>query len=257
MPKYDQHFLDSPEHAERIARALGITPGEEVLEIGPGRGALTLRLLEKGARVTAVEIDPRMAEALGRIVPAGADFRLVKADFLEADLSALGRPAKVAGNLPYSVATPILQRLLEWPVWSTAALMFQKEVVERIIARPGEPGYGLLSVSVALRARAELLCDVPRALFRPPPKVESAVVLIDRLSAPRLPEGVGEGELFRTARAAFMHRRKMAAKSLSMALGLPREAADAAFRAAGLDPEARAERIPLEGFIALARVLKK
>jgi len=256
VPRYDQHFLVSPETADRIVRAAGISPGQSVLEIGPGRGALTERLLNAGARLTAVEIDARLAQDIERRLGAPEGLRVVCADFLTMDLSALGEPRKVVGNLPYSVATPILQRLLDWPVWISAVLMFQKEVARRILAGPGEDGYSLLSLSIRIKARAEQVCAVARSAFRPPPRVDSTVVLLDRLPRPDLPEDVQEAAFFRIARAAFAHRRKLASKSISFATGIDRPKIEAAFARAGIDASARAEDISPEGFIKLARALK-
>ncbi|MBI5242879.1 MAG: ribosomal RNA small subunit methyltransferase A [Elusimicrobia bacterium] len=256
MPRYDQHFLVSAEAADRIVRAACVSPGESVLEIGPGRGALTRCLLEAGARLSVVEIDPRLAGELAKRWAERKELRVVQGDFLRMDLSALGEPRKVVGNLPYSVATPILQRLLDWPAWKAAVLMFQKEVARRILAGPGEDGYSLLSLSVLVKAQAELVCGVPRSAFRPMPKVDSAVVRLDRLRRPRLPEDVPERAFFAAARAAFAHRRKLAAKSIALATGAERGRIEAAFVQAGIPACARAEDIPPEWFIELARRLK-
>jgi 16S rRNA (adenine1518-N6/adenine1519-N6)-dimethyltransferase len=176
-------------------------------------------------------------------------------DFLRLELSLLPSPAKVVSNLPYSAGTPILQRLLDWPGCSSAVLMFQKEVAERILAGPGGKRYGLLSLSVRLKADAEPVLSVPRSCFRPMPGVDSAVVRLRRLDRPRLPEGLSEEAFFRAAKAAFMHRRKTAANSVAAALGLGRPAVEAAFDACGLSPGVRAEVIDLDGFVRLARSL--
>lgn len=255
VPRYDQHFLVSAEAVDRIIRGACVSPGEIVLEIGPGRGALTKGLLEAGARLTAVEIDAHLAQGLQRRFAARKDFQVVTGDFLTMDLSVLEAPRKVVGNLPYSVATPILQRLLDWPAWKAAVIMFQKEVARRILAAPGEDGYSLLSLSVLVKAQAELVCAVPRIAFRPIPKVESAVVRLDRLKKPRLPEDVSERAFFAAARAAFAHRRKLAAKSIALATGTERAKVEAAFAQAGIPASARAEDIPPEGFMELARRL--
>lgn len=255
MPRFDQHFLASPEHAELIVRAAGLSAGQAVLEIGPGRGAITGPLLDAGARLTAVEIDERLAAGLEERFKGRDGFRVVRGDFLELAPDALGDYPKVVANLPYSVATPILQKLLALPGWRTAVLMFQKEVAERILAEPGKDGYGLLSLSVHAKAWREWVCGVPKSAFRPPPKVDSGVVRLDRRKDPLVPAGEEEA-FFRAARACFAHRRKKAAKSLAMTLGLERTAAERAFEAAGLGLDVRAEGIGLEGFLALARALK-
>lgn len=252
--KYDQHFLVCPETAESIVSAAGLEPGDPVIEIGPGKGVLTERLLKAGARVTAVEIDARLAERLtGRFT--GKPLSVVASDWLRLDLDSLPSPAAVVSNLPYSVATPILQRMLDWPGWETAVLMFQKEVADRIRAEPGGRKYGPLSLSVRIKADAFSVCTVPKDRFRPPPKVDSAVVRLERLRGSRLPEDVTEGAFFRVVRAAFAQRRKKAVKSLSAGLALPRERIEGAFQEAGLPHGARAETIGLEGFVSLTRIL--
>ena len=254
--KYDQHFLADPAAADAIVRAAGARPGAAVVEIGPGRGALTELLLSAGAAVTAVEVDPRLAQTLTARLGDKA-LKVLNADFLHVDLSSLPSPCTVVSNLPYSVGTPITLRLLGWPAWETAVLMFQKEVAERVVAEPGGRDYGLLTLAVRAWADAELLLAVPRTNFRPPPKVDAGVVRLTRLAKSRLPEGLTPAEFARVTKAAFAQRRKMASKSLAAGLSLPRAAVDAAFAACGLDLSARAEVIGYEGFAALALALRK
>lgn len=255
--RLDQHFLVDPAVADRITREVGAKSGEAVVEIGPGRGVLTERLLETGARVTAVEIDEQLHAQLAARLAGKDSFALVRADFLELDLSTLPSPAKVVSNLPYSMGTTILQKLLPWTGWTEAVLMFQKEVAERVQASAGGRDYGVLSVSVAVYADAGPLFDVGRFSFRPPPKVQSAVVRLRRRENSRLPAGLGEAAFFRVVKAAFAQRRKMAANSITSALGVDREAVARAMEACGLDPGARGETIDLEGFARLALELGK
>lgn len=254
--KFDQHFLADPEAADAIVRALGFRAGEDVVEIGPGRGVLTERLVWEGANVTVVEVDPGLAAALPRRLKTDA-VRVIHADFLRQDLAALPSPCKVVSNLPYSAGAPITLRLLEWGAWDTAVLMFQKEMAERVVAEPGGRDYGPFTLAVQLWADAEYLRTVTRDRFRPPPKVDSGVVRLTRRQAPALPEGLPPAEFTKVVRGAFSQRRKMAAKSLAGAFGLERSVADAAFAAAGLDPAARAETIPLAGFARLALALRR
>jgi 16S rRNA (adenine1518-N6/adenine1519-N6)-dimethyltransferase len=176
-------------------------------------------------------------------------------DFLRFDLSTLAKgPWLVAGNLPYAVGTPILQKILLWDGWTTATLMFQKEVALRIVSGTGGPDYGLLGLSVRARADAELALELPPSAFRPRPQVDSAVVLLRRLPTPRVaPEH--EKKFWRLAKAAFEQRRKMAASVLSKALQIPRPDVEAAFAAAGVAASARPEEIPFEAWAALARSL--
>ncbi|MBI4349641.1 MAG: 16S rRNA (adenine(1518)-N(6)/adenine(1519)-N(6))-dimethyltransferase, partial [Elusimicrobia bacterium] len=143
-------------------------------------------------------------------------------------------------------------KLLPWPGWTEAVLMFQKEVADRVQAAPGGRDYGVLSVSVAIYADAAMLFDVGRFAFRPPPQVQSAVVRLSRRPKPRLPEGLAEAAFFRVVKAAFAQRRKMAANSIASALGLERAAVDRAMAACGLEPSARGETIGPDAFARLA-----
>ncbi|MFH2203734.1 MAG: 16S rRNA (adenine(1518)-N(6)/adenine(1519)-N(6))-dimethyltransferase RsmA [Elusimicrobiota bacterium] len=255
MPaKLDQHFLIDGAAADKIVAAAELRGGERVVEIGPGRGVLTERLLGVGARVTAVEFDPELADRLRRKYIDG-NLDVIHSDWLRLDLSSLPAPAKIVSNLPYSVATPILQRLLDWPAWTIAVLMFQKEVADRILAPEGTKPYGILSLSVRIKADAERLCDVGRESFRPPPKVESSVVVLRRLSRTRLPNEVAERDFFRVVKAAFGQRRKMAAKNLAAEFGAERAAVEKHFRACSLRKDARAETVPLKAFIELTQRL--
>jgi 16S rRNA (adenine1518-N6/adenine1519-N6)-dimethyltransferase len=257
MPaRLGQHFLIDEGVRDAIVAAADVRPGERVLEIGPGRGMLTGPLLRRAREVLAVEMDDVLAPALpARMGELAARLRLVHADFLKLDLTELGEgPFKLVANLPYSVATPILQKVLPWPGWTSAVLMFQKEVAERIAAASGDGRYGMLTLSVLVFAEPELLLEVPRESFAPRPKIASAVVRLTRRAAPLL--GERERELFfRVARAAFGERRKMAAGPLSRALGLDRGKVARALESAGLKPTCRAEEIPFAAFLKLPGAL--
>lgn len=255
--RLDQHFLIDPAIADRIVDVASPQLGETIVEIGPGHGILTERLLAKGARVTAIEIDERLqAELAGKY--AGRDeLKLVRSDFLELDLATLPSPCKIVSNLPYSVATPILQRFMPWDGWTQATLMFQKEVAERIEAGPGSRDYGILSVSVGVYADASPLFDVGRYSFRPPPQVQSAVLRLQRAPKPRLPDGVSTEEFFRVVKAAFAQRRKMAANSIASALGLERAAVVTALESCGIEATARGETIGLSKYASLVQALRR
>jgi 16S rRNA (adenine1518-N6/adenine1519-N6)-dimethyltransferase len=246
-----QHFLIDPAARDAIVSSSGAAPGVEVLEIGPGKGFLTEALLEAGAKLTAVEMDDRLAEKWR----TDERLRFFHADFLKLKLDALGEgPFKIAANLPYSVAAPILQKILPWPRWTAAVLMFQKEVADRVAAAPGGPDYGLLSLSTAIHAEAHVLFDVPRESFAPRPKVVSSVVALKRREAPLVAPEKQE-TFFRVARAAFSQRRKMAANPLAQILGLPRSTVAAALERCGVGASARAENIPLEAYMRLPEEL--
>lgn len=253
--RLDQHYLVDGSIRDAIVAGVDLKPEDRVLEIGPGRGMLTRVMLPLVRELVAVELDDRLAPQLPETLGRPANLKVIHADFLEYKLSFMDPGLwKVVANLPYAVATPILQKLLAWPQWRDAALMFQKEVAERIVAAPGGCDYGLLTLSVSMHAQAYLLLDVPRDCFRPRPQVASAVVLLRRREQPLVPEPEQAG-FFRVARAAFGQRRKMASGVLARGLDLPRASVAAAFAAEGIAESARAEEISLAGFRGLARRL--
>jgi 16S rRNA (adenine1518-N6/adenine1519-N6)-dimethyltransferase len=247
-----QNFVADPNTVRRIARLAGVGPGDRVVEIGPGLGSLTLALAETGADVTAVEVDRHLLPALREVVePHGV--RVVHGDALHLDWDeVLGppnpdRPWVLVANLPYNVATPLVLDLLAGvPAIARMLVMMQRDVAERLAARPGDKAYGIPSVKVAFWADAEVVGRVPPTVFVPPPRVESALVRITRLASPRV--DADRDMLFRLVAAGFGQRRKMLRRSLS---GL----VDAAgFERAGVRPEARAEELGLEAWARLARL---
>jgi 16S rRNA (adenine1518-N6/adenine1519-N6)-dimethyltransferase len=238
--KLGQHFLIRGSVLERIAAAACPTPQNLVIEIGPGRGALTERLLKRAARVVAVEVDPYLVRHLRGKFAGEPRLEVVEADVLETDLTAWG-PASIAGNLPYYISSPILDKTVRAaPV--RAVFLLQKEVAERLTARPGAPDYGFLTVRTALFATARLLFEVKPAAFHPPPKVDSAAVLLEPRPRP-LPAGDFE-DFLRFAAQCFRYKRKTLRNNLVEVYG--REAVDA-WPEAGL----RAEQISLEGLLEI------
>ncbi|MBS0408327.1 MAG: 16S rRNA (adenine(1518)-N(6)/adenine(1519)-N(6))-dimethyltransferase RsmA [Proteobacteria bacterium] len=248
--RFGQHFLLDLNVTRKIARLAGVGEGQAVIEVGPGPGGLTRALLETGARVVAVEKDPRFIPILHDLA-AAAEGRLtvVEADALEVDEAALaGGPAAIVANLPYNVGTPLLVKWLTGPFTPVSmTLMFQKEVADRIAAPVGGRDYGRLGVLAQALCRAETVMDLPARAFTPPPKVASAVVRLTPL-AERPPAALVE-TLQKVTAAAFGQRRKMLRSSLK-ALG-----GEALCQAAGIDPNARAETVPVSGFLALAQAL--
>lgn len=253
-----QNFLFDLNLTRRIAREAGPLAGRTVLEVGPGPGGLTRALLAEGAaRVIAIERDQRCVPALEAVADAyDGRLTLVSGDALEADEASLvgGGNALVVANLPYNVATMLLIKWLTatpWPPWFDGlTLMFQREVAERIVAKPGGHAYGRLSVIGQWRTNPRILFDVHRSAFTPPPKVTSSVVRFDILPKPR---GQASAVLLgRVTAAAFGQRRKMLRSSLKSLGPFSNEL----IAEAGLDPTARAEEIPVEGFTALARALQ-
>jgi 16S rRNA (adenine1518-N6/adenine1519-N6)-dimethyltransferase len=251
-----QNFLLDLNLAARIARAAGTLADVTVLEIGSGPGGLTRALLALGAkRVIAVERDERAIAALQEIAghyPGRLD--IVAGDALTFDARAYvdHGPLRIVANLPYNIATPLLVSWVSaepWPPWYDAAiLMFQREVAERIVAAPGSKSYGRLSVLVQWRCEAKILFDVHPSAFVPAPKVTSSLIrLAPRADAPRCERGLLEA----VTQAAFGQRRKMLRQSLrTLGVDVP-----ALLSRAGLDPTARAEDIPVSGFLGLARAL--
>ncbi len=249
--KWGQHFLADPPTMRRIVEALGLAGGDAALEIGPGRGALTQILSERAGRLVAVELDRELAARLGPRFPKA---EIVNADFLIWPLPEVPPGTfRVIGNLPYSVAGPILQKVLGWTGWDRAVVMVQKEVAERIRALPGTKDFGLLALSVQSRAEAEKLFDVAPGAFRPAPRVTSTVLRLRRKASPVFRD---EAAFFRVVRAGFAQRRKTLAKNLAAGLFKDREKVDNLLSRLGIDPRARAETVPLEKWAALAEALR-
>lgn len=251
-----QNFLLDLNLTAKIARLAGDLSGCDVLEVGPGPGGLTRGLLVEGARrVLAVEKDPRCVPALaeiGAVYPGRLE--VINADAMEVDVLAhLNAPVRVVANLPYNVGTELLIRWLTpkvWPpFWQSLTLMFQKEVAERIVAKPRSDHYGRLALLVGWRCDAKIVMHLPPEAFTPAPKVHSAVVHLTRLAEPRFP--ADEAVLNRLTTMAFGQRRKMLRSSLK-GMG---PAIEAQLEAAGIAPTARAEEIELERFCALARIV--
>ena len=252
---FGQHFLLDLNITRKIARLAGPLDGCVVLEAGPGPGGLTRALLETAARVVAVEMDARFIPLLEEL-GAAADGRLTveRADALAMDDVALlarhapGLPCRIVSNLPYNVGTPLLVKWLTGPAdFEAMALMFQKEVAQRIVAGVGDDAYGRLAVIAQALCEARIVMDLPARAFTPPPKVDSAVVLLTPL--PERPADALIAALEKVTAAAFGQRRKMLRSSLKPLGG------EALCAAAGIEPKARAEEIAVDGFLALATQL--
>lgn len=254
-----QNFLVDPNLQRKIAAAVGAVPGEPVLEIGSGEGALTGHLAASGAVVTAVELDDRLAAALAARYEDNPRVTIVHGDILSVDLSALTAGwsrTRIAGNIPYNITTPIIFRLLRPPYPVDIVLTVQAEVAARIMAVPGTRTYGALSVGVGVHARASRVCKVPRRAFRPVPRVESAAVRITPFSPPRLTtEEAGRVRVL--TRAAFSWRRKQLGKILQRHpdLRCPAAAVKEVLGARGLAPTLRPERLSPEDYVALSAAL--
>ncbi len=250
--KYGQHFLINKHAAERIVDSMKLTPDQSVLEIGPGKGALTALML-KARSIGVVEIDDEMVGLLKNRFGPTSNVRIFHADILKFDFSELGTgPFKVVGNLPYNLTSPILRRLSEWNLWTEAFVMVQKEVADRLCARHGTPEYGALSVGMNLTCKPEFVFELSETSFNPPPKVKSAVVKLIRREVP-LTSDVDRTQ--RVIQAAFQQRRKTILNSLSHGLGLEKTVVEKALAEVGVESTTRGERIPVETFVRLSEVL--
>ena len=252
-----QNFLLDLNLTAKIARSAGDLSSSDILEIGPGPGGLTRGLMAEGARkVLAIEKDSRCLPALAEIAAAyPGRLEVIEGDALKVDpLDHLTPPIKIAANLPYNIGTELLVRWLTpkvWPpFWTSLTLMFQREVADRIVAKPGSKAYGRLAILAQWRTEARIVIDLPPQAFTPPPKVSSAVVHLTALPAPRYP--ADPEILSRTVAAAFNQRRKM----LRAALKGVAPDIEEHLAAVGIPPTERAEKVSLEAFCALARSLE-
>jgi 16S rRNA (adenine1518-N6/adenine1519-N6)-dimethyltransferase len=247
-----QNFVADANTVRRVARLAELEPGQRVIEIGAGLGALTLALAETGAKVTAVEIDQHLLPVLrAEVEPSGV--RVVHADALVLDWAALldehdgadtheASPWALVANLPYNVAVPVIVRVLdEAPSVASMLVMVQREVGERLAASPGTKAYGAVSVKVAYHATARVVGRVPPAVFVPRPRVESVLVRIVRRPTVAVdPATVAPERLFTVVRAGFAHRRKMLRRALADVVD------PASYASAAVDPQARAEELSVE-----------
>ena len=251
-----QHFLRDAGIARSIVDLVAPTARDLVVEIGPGEGALTAELARRASRLIALEVDPALAAGLRARFPG---VEIVEADARGWEYGTLAAPAGgrvlVVGNLPYSVGKPILMALVAArTAIDTMALMLQREVAERVAAPPGSRVYGSLSVLTQLYCDVRLALRVPPGAFRPPPKVESAVIRLDVLAAPRVPL-TDERRFHVVVRAAFAQRRKTLANALAAGLARPIGELRTAAESAGIDPGRRAETLTIAEFAELSRRL--
>ena len=250
---FGQHFLHDRRYIERIVSAVAPRPDDYMVEIGPGEGALTLPLLGAAGKLTAIELDTDLIPGLQARAASVGELRIVHADVLKVDFTAMahshGVPRlRIAGNLPYYISSPILFHCVE----HAAAIqdmhfMLQKEVVDRMAAEPGSKVYGRLSVMLQLACRVEPLFEVPPQAFRPPPKVDSAVVRLLPLPPEQLHDASPQ-HVYAVVKAAFGQRRKTLSNALKQLLDSD------AIRRADVDPKARAETLAPADYVRLAKV---
>lgn len=255
-----QNFIVDPSVCPRMAELCGADKNSGVLEIGPGIGVLTRELARRAGKVAAVELDRRLEPVLRETLADCPNAEIVWGDAMKLDLAALirekfaGRDAYLCANLPYYITSPLVMRALEehLPVRSVT-VMVQKEAAARLCAEPGTRECGAVSAAVRYYSEPEILFSVPRTSFLPQPEVDSAVLRLRILPAP--PVSAPAKAFFSVVRAAFSMRRKTAVNAVSAGLDLPKERTEKAFREAGIQPSARAERITMQEFSALAERL--
>jgi len=244
--RFGQNFLHDPHIIQRIVGAIDPQRGQTIIEIGPGQAALTHALVERAGHVTAIEIDRDLAARL-RSAFSLSQLTLIEADALEFDWSSLPAPLRIVGNLPYNISSPLLFALT--PVAERVIdqhFMLQKEVVERMVAKPGSRTYGRLSVMLQLRYRMKRLFDVSRGAFRPAPQVTSSIVRMQPITPAEMPS-VEPAAFARVVAAAFGQRRKTLRNALAELMTAE------TIEAAGIDPKARAETLTVDHFVRLSK----
>lgn len=272
--KFGQNFLIDGRVLERIIEGAGITKEDTVLEIGPGVGTMTQALSERAGKVIAVEIDSDLIPVLQKTLTGYDDVTVINKDVLEVDLATvdgmLTGSYKVAANLPYYITTPIIMKLLESgaPI-DNITVMVQKEVADRMQAKPGGKDYGALSVAVQYYCEPEIIANVPQNCFIPRPNVDSAVICLKKREHPETvttfaddpyPVTVSDPAfMFRIVRAAFAQRRKTLVNGLKndSSIGVSRGKAEEALSAMGLDPNIRGERLSVKEFAVLSNLIKE
>ena len=247
--RFGQNFLQDPVYQQKIASSIRLNPGSQVLEIGPGKGALTQHLIKRVEHLHVIEMDRDLVTLLSQQYPP-EKLTIYQGDVLNFDFSQLASRWSVIGNLPYNISTPLIFRLLEFiDHIDDMVFMLQKEVVDRLIAGPGSKTYGRLSVMAGLDLKCERLFNVPPGAFYPAPKVTSSVVRLTPLKQ-RLALEI-RPQIARIVSAAFAQRRK------TLRNGLKKLVDAVGFEAAGVDPSERAEQLSIEEFISLAGAIKE
>ena len=256
MQKYGQHFLIDRNVINQIVDAVLLLRAENLVEIGPGKGALTQQLIARGQKhFTVVEIDPEMVSYLQIHLPKEAGVKITQQNFLDFDLSLLPPvPTEFVSNLPYIDAADILDKVLAYPFFFSAVFMFQKEQAQRIRAQAGEEFYGPLSIFSQLRARNSPVCKAGRGSFSPPPKVESAVLAFERLKEPVFISEEEWQKFKKLVLSAFAHKRKTVFNSLTIG-GYPKDVVADSIAKLNLSPTVRAEQISPQNYVQLNKLL--
>ncbi len=254
-PPLGQHFLRDQNAIKTILAAAELKRTDTALEIGPGKGAMTGELLGRVRYLTAIELDKALAQELQQRFKGCERFKLIHGDFLKMDLDALfnpqERPIKILGNLPYSITSPIFEKIMPWTGWETGVFLIQREVAERIASRPGSRAYGILTLAVQLFAEVETLLQVKPGAFVPPPKVSSSVIRLRRKKQPAV-SAARSRDFFDLVHGAFAHRRKTIANSLAFSTRIARGEVEKWLLRHKVSPSARAETLALGDYAQLA-----
>ncbi|GJL79460.1 MAG: ribosomal RNA small subunit methyltransferase A [Nitrospinaceae bacterium] len=249
-----QNFLTDSSIAREIVQFAQISPGDPVLEIGPGKGILTQYLLETQSSVTALEIDKKLCTELTHKFGGKSNFHLIEADATKFDYSQIGSGVKIVSNLPYYAATHIVKRLIDYRARiADMTLMLQKEVVDRFIAPPGQKEYGSLSVFIQFHCQVERLLEIPNTAFSPPPKIDSSLVRLTPLPAPQV-QVEDQHTFFKVVNAAFFHKRKMLKNNLKVWENRFQQDNNI-IRLAGIDLSRRGETLSMQDFATLSNYL--
>ncbi len=263
--KFGQNFLIDGNILEKIVNAARITEEDCVLEIGPGIGTMTQYLAERAKSVIAVEVDKNLIPVLRDTLSSYQNVKVINEDILKVDVGRIvreengGRPIKVVANLPYYITSPILMNLLASPVeWATICVMMQKEVAQRLIAKPGTKQYGALTLAIEYQMQAKIAFDVSRKVFVPSPNVDSAIVVLTPRTNPLPVQPFDKQKLFGFIRGCFAHRRKSLWNNLQSVIGKDpgvKEKMTAVLAQLDISPQIRPEKLTLEQFIELANAL--
>ena len=264
---FGQNFLTDLNVLKNIVEAADITANDNVIEIGPGIGALTEQLAQAAGEVLALEIDQDLIPVLKEVLSPYDDVKVINQDVLQANLPELikkefkdpSRPIKVVANLPYYITSPILMNLLASPVeWATICVMMQKEVAQRLTAKPGTKQYGALTLAIEYQMQAKIAFDVSRKVFVPAPNVDSAIVVLTPRTNPLPVQPFDKQKLFGFIRGCFAHRRKSLWNNLQSVIGkdpAAKEKMTAVLTQLDISPQIRPEKLTLEQFIELANAL--
>ncbi|NMV48181.1 16S rRNA (adenine(1518)-N(6)/adenine(1519)-N(6))-dimethyltransferase RsmA [Lactobacillus reuteri] len=264
---FGQNFLTDLNVLKNIVEAADITANDNVIEIGPGIGALTEQLAQAAGEVLALEIDQDLIPVLKEVLSPYDNVKVINQDVLQANLPELikkefkdpSRPIKVVANLPYYITSPILMNLLASPVeWATICVMMQKEVAQRLTAKPGTKQYGALTLAIEYQMQAKIAFDVSRKVFVPAPNVDSAIVVLTPRTNPLPVQPFDKQKLFGFIRGCFAHRRKSLWNNLQSLIGkdpVVKEKMTAVLTQLDISPQIRPEKLTLEQFIELANAL--